>query len=370
MVNEVMTPIWFPEPSTVDDSWGRRGEQPVEWLARSTLTRARAMRRFLNENISKIPVDTQSKIFDALHHRYKSAFFELIVARTLQILGATITVEAKQSDNKQPDFLAQFPDSLIVVEAASPNFNADAGEEVKNRNPLTDIIESLVPEGWSVQVWELPKIGQADSKKAFKRVVAEMLSIPPPSNDASEIDLTEELPSGIIDLHLVPRRPNWPPIALESPSAVIDDSKELIRRVVRRKRRQVRKADVPVLLAIEGSWLSGSLESFDLALYGHTCAVFNVRREMEAPRFIADGLFTNISDKTPTYAGVLAFPEVGFSSVSMPVLYHHPRFDGHLPKAFSVLEQHWYEHGMGINSVKIRAKTSENLLEPLVFVRE
>lgn len=365
-----MTPIWFLEPSTVDDSWGRRGEQPLDWLARSTLPRARAMRRFLNENISKIPADAQSNIVNALSHRYKSAFFELIVARTLQILGATITVEAKQSDNKQPDFLAQFPDSLIVVEAASPNFNSDAGEEVKNRNPLTDIIESLVPEGWSVQVWELPKIGQGDSKKAFRRVVADMLSIPPPTDDASELDLTEELPSGIIDLHLVPRRPNWPPIALESPFAVIDNSKELIRRVVRRKRRQVRKADVPVLLAIEGSWLSGSLESFDLALYGHTCDVFNIRREREAPRFIADGLFTNISNKPPTYAGVLAFPQVGFNSVAMPVLYHHPRFYGHLPEALSLLEQHWYEQGMGINSVKIRPRTSDNLLEALGFVRE
>jgi hypothetical protein len=326
------------------------------------------MRQFLNENISKVPIDAQSKIFEALHHRYKSAFFELIVARTLQILGAIITVEAKQSDNKQPDFLAQFPDNLVVVEAASPNFNADAGEEVKNRNPLTDIIESLVPEGWSVQVWELPKIGQSDSKKAFKRVVAEMLSIPPPSDDASELELTEEMPGGIIDLHLVPRRPNWPPIALESPFAVIDNSKELIRRVVCRKRRQVRKANAPVLLAIEGSWLSGSLESFDLALYGHTCDVFNIRREREAPRFIADGLFTNISNKPPTYAGVLAFPQVGFNSVVMPVLYHHPRFEGHLPEAFSVLEQHWYEHGLGVNSIRTHPSTSDNLLATLGFV--
>lgn len=314
--------------------------------------------------------DAQSKLFDALHHRFKSAFFELIVARTLQILGAAITIEAKQVDNKQPDFLAQFLDGLIVVEAASPNFNADAGEEIKNRNPLTDIIESLVPEGWSVQVWELPKIGQADSKKAFKKAVARMLSISPPSDDTSELDLTEELPSGTIDLHLIPRRPDWPRIATESPFAVVDDSKELIRRVVRRKRRQVRQADAPVLLAIEGSWLSSSLENFDLALYGHTCDVFNIRREREAPRFIADGLFTTISDKPPTYAGVLAFPEVGFRSVANPVLYRHPRFNGHLPDAFSVLEHHWYEHGLGVNSIKTRPTTSAKLLEPFGFVKE
>lgn len=147
-----MTTIWFSEPSIVDDTWGHRGEQPSDWLARSTLPMARAIRRFLNENISLLPEGAQSKPVDALRHRYKSAFFELIVARTLQILGATITVEAKQIDNKQPDFIAPFPNGLVVVEAASPNFDAKAGEEAKDRNPLTDIIESLAPEGWSIQV--------------------------------------------------------------------------------------------------------------------------------------------------------------------------------------------------------------------------
>lgn len=362
--------IWFSEPSTEDGTWANRGEQTVDWLARSTLPRARAIRRFLNENISLLPEESQAKLVVDLRHRYKSAFFELIVARTLQILGASITVEAKQSDNKHPDFIAQFSDGPVVVEAASPNFNSEAGEEAKDRNPLTDIIESLVPEGWSVQVWELPKIGPSGSKKAFRKAVANMLSIPPPSDDTSELDLTEELPDGTIDLHLVPKRPNWPRIATEAPFAVFDDSKELIRRVVRRKRRQVRQAGAPVLLAIEGSWLSASLESFDLALYGHCCEVFNIRMEREAPRFIADGLFTTVSDKPPTYAGVLAFPEVGFRSVTGPTLYHHPRFYGHLPDALSMLEQRWYEHDLGVNSIKTRPTSSANLLEPLGFVKE
>lgn len=197
-----------------------------------------------------------------------------------------------------------------------------------------------------------------------------MLSIPPPPDDTSVLDLTDELPSGTIDLHLIPRQPNWPRIATESPFTVVGESKELIRRVVRRKRRQVRQADAPVLLAIEGSWLSCSLEDFDLALYGYGCEVFNIRREREAPRFIADGLFTTISDKLPTDAGVLAFPEVGFKSVTTPTLYYHPRFNGHLPSAFSVLEQRWYENGLGLNSIKTRPTTSTNLLEPLGFIKE
>jgi hypothetical protein len=365
-----MVTIWLPEPSGTDDTWGRRGEQPLEWLARSTLPRATSIRRFLNENISELPDHAQSDLVNALRHRFKSAFFELVVARSLQRLGARITVEAKQEDGRRPDFLARFPDATVVVEAASPNYNSEAGEEVKNRNPLTDIIEALTPEGWSVQVWQLPRIGQSDSKQPFKRAVAKMLSVPPPSSDAEELELFEELPSGTIHLRLTPRRPDWPPISLDAPFAVVDDSKEALRKVIRRKRRQVRKADAPVLLAVEGSWLRGSLEIFDQVLYGHTCEVINERREREAPRFVPDGLFTNVSGKTPTYAGVLAFAEVGFRGVADPVLYLHPRFKGHLPEALSILEWRYYEEGAGINSVKVRPATSAGLLEPFGFVKE
>jgi hypothetical protein len=197
-----------------------------------------------------------------------------------------------------------------------------------------------------------------------------MPSIPPPVSEAEELDLVEELPSGRIHLRLMPRRPNWPPIALEAPITVMDDTKESLRKVIRRKRRQVRKAEAPVLLAIEGTWLSGSLENFDLVLYGHTCEVINEQRKRDLPRFIPDGLFTNVRDKAPTYAGVLAFTEVGFRSVANPVLYHHPRFKGQLPEALSALEQRWYEQGAGVNSIKVCPATSVGLFEAFGFVKE
>jgi hypothetical protein len=364
-----MVTIWLTEPLAIDDTWARRGEQPLEWLARSTLPRAKAIRRFLNENISELPEDSQSDLVYGLRHRFKSAFFELVVARSLQFLGATITVEARQEDGRRPDFRARFPDATIVIEAASPNFNSDVGEEIKNRNPLIEMIEGLAPQGWSIQVWQVPAIGQAESKQGFKRAITRMLSIPPPASDNDELELIEELPVGTIHLRLVARRPNWPPIALEAPYSIVDDSKEALRKVIRRKRRQVRNADVPVLLAVEGTWLSGSLENFDLVLYGYPCEVLNERRERESPRFIPDGLFSNGSDKPPTYAGVLAFGEVGFSSMSDPVLYHHPRFKGNMPEALSVLEQHWYEQGAGVDSVKISPATLTGQFEAFGFVK-
>jgi hypothetical protein len=52
-------PVWFSEPSQADDSWGRRGESLTSWVERATLSRARATRRFLNENLSMLPKEHQ-----------------------------------------------------------------------------------------------------------------------------------------------------------------------------------------------------------------------------------------------------------------------------------------------------------------------
>jgi len=62
--------------------------------------------------------------------------------------------------------------------------------------------------------------------------------------------------------------------------------------------------------------------------------------------------------------------EVGFKSVADPVLYRHPRFNGRLPEALSVLEQRWYEAGAGINSVKVSPAVSTGVLGAFGFIKE
>ncbi len=87
--------VWFPEPDTEDATPAHRGEPTTDWLKRSTNDRARATRRFFNVQISALPSNSQQDIFEALHNRdrYHSAFFELVVSRTLQTLGAEIEIE-------------------------------------------------------------------------------------------------------------------------------------------------------------------------------------------------------------------------------------------------------------------------------------
>ena len=363
------SPSWLPEPTALDDSWGRRGEQPLEWIARSTLPRATAARQFLNNNLTKLPAAAQAAIFRDVRTRLQSAFFELVVALTLQELGGSLTMEQEQAGGRRPDFLVRFPGSTIVVEATSPVIDAEAGDIVKDRNPLLDIVESAAPNGWRILVGELPLLGPTDSKKAFKRAVQRMLAVPPPDPDAARMDLVEQLPQGVIELTLFPGDPGDQPIWMEPGFAVFGDAEQRIRHAVAKKKPQVRNAAVPVLLAINAGSLIGSLEAFDSALLGRRVGIVNHRGEEVATRFDFDGAFATTSGgrSSPIVAGVLAFVGVGFTGFPDPVLYIHPRFQGVLPGAVLALEQRTFDHEAGAISTKPARRSG--IVEQLGFVK-
>jgi hypothetical protein len=107
---------WFPEQSQADDTYANRGELVTDWLKRSTVPRAREARRFLNENLAKIRQDHQLVLYRALHERYHSAFPELIVARTLQLLGGDIEAEPESEAGTRIDFRVRFADGEVGVE--------------------------------------------------------------------------------------------------------------------------------------------------------------------------------------------------------------------------------------------------------------
>jgi hypothetical protein len=357
---------WLPEPLAPDDTYARRDEQALDWLARSTITRAKACRRFLNEHLSKLPVGTQSKILHDLRYQWHSTFFELIVARFLQELGASLVFESSNREGRRPDFTAQFSDGAIIVEAKAPVFNAAAGEEQKSRTPLLDFIESKIPEGWTIGIWQLPNIGPADSKREFHNTVEKMLHVPPPRADDEDRELIEELPNGIIHLHLWPKRTISIQVAWEVPITVCDNSEDRIRHTVKGKRSQVRSSDAPVLLAIQASGISSEFEDFDMALFGRGYNRFDERRQLVKTGFVPDGIFNEKRDETPTFAGILAFLTAGFNACTAPVLYHHPRFSGILPKAILQLEQRMYKEES--QEIQIQPSNAQGLVERLNFV--
>jgi hypothetical protein len=167
-----------------------------------------------------------------LHERWHSAFFELIVGRTLQVLGATIEVEPGGASDTRVDFVARFPDSTVAVEAVSPVFGSQVGETAKRRNPLLDIVESESPPDMWVMVSSLPDLGPQDSKKRFRSTVRKLLA---EAGDvtSSPVDVAEELPESTLRLKLVKKGAGVPPgrsVGIEPALTIWDDTERRIRR--------------------------------------------------------------------------------------------------------------------------------------------
>lgn len=360
--------VWFPEPSQADDTWGRRGESTTSWTERSTLPRARATRRFLNENLSALPGEHQAALHKALHDRWPSAFFELIAARTLQVLGASIEVEPGGAEDIRIDFVASFPDSTVGVEAVAPAFNLEVGEQVKQRNPLLDIVESLAPPGLWVLVEALPELGPSDSKRRFKKAVERLLADATGANVSSPTEFVEELPQGMLRIKVTPKSPNMSTgrsIGIEPAFTAFNDTEQRVRRAINHKRRQGRESATPALLAIHATGMSSSYEAFDRALFGQTFTRIGLDGRVLDTGFDADGIF-NKGTGTPTWAAVLAFVNVGLRGGADPVLYLHPRFEGKLPDALLTLERRAYD--AGAEGVEIQEPSATGILAGLGFV--
>ena len=295
-------------------------------------------------------------------------FFELIVARTLQVLGASIEVEPGGTDDIRIDFVAGFSDSTVSVEAVALTFNVEVGERVKQRNPLMDIAESLAPPDLWVLVESLPELGPNDSKKPFKRAVERLLADAAEADISSSTEFVEGLPQGTLRLKVMPKSPNMSTgrsIGVEPALTSFDDTEQRIRRAGDRKRRQARESATPTLPAIHATGMSSSYGAFDRALFGRTFTRLGQDLQVVDTGFDADGLF-NKGTGTPTWAGVLAFVRIGLRGGPDPVLYLHPRFEGTLPDALLSLEQRTYD--TKTEGIETHKPLATRILDKIKFV--
>ena len=130
----------------------------------------------MNRNLSALPEEYQRGIGRLkTDQHYRSAFFGLVVVRTLQTLGARITCEPENPvDGTKIDFMARFPDYEGGVEATSPLFDREMGETAKNYATLIGTVKYIVPSGWAVAIGTLPDIGPTDSQRPLKAAVRQM----------------------------------------------------------------------------------------------------------------------------------------------------------------------------------------------------
>ncbi len=360
---------WFPEPPTTDDTWARDREGTYDWLFRSTVERAKEMRRFLNFNISVLPTSWQPILFQDFQKKdWHDVLFELFVGRTLQLLGASITVQDPiEATRKRPDFTATFPDGTVIVEATTISTNADLHRQLRDNEPLVQIVVSLIPPECSVAVWRLPRLSPNDPKGKFRSNVSSLLL--PAFKLAVEsglpVDVDDDLEGGEFAVTVYPQRLSTNGIVTHGMVGGGDDTEYCIPRVFRRKKKQVRKSSSAVILALTPSSMGGGLDDFDRALFGRSFERHGLNREIIEYGFQADGVFAGNRPEPPTYAAALVYPTIGYRDVPDPVLYLNSRFSGDLPESLMKLRIHYLDRQ---NGVGIREAQITRVLDPLQFV--
>ena len=257
---------WLSEPTIIDNTWANYGETTVSWLERSTLPRAQAARQFLRENLTKIPSEYRSHFIQALRTRWDSAFLEFILARTIQELGGGFSVEQENSSGSCPDFLVNFSGHQLVIEVVSPSFDGEGdGERIKDA-PLLEFINKHAPQDWSIDIIQLPKIGFQDSRKPFKQAFKQACDSLPAEPEKRWYYVNKSIQYGKLNLGFFPEKLGHEPIICGR-MYPFGNAKDRIQQAVKRKRKQVRAEDLPVLLAIHGSGYGVTFDDFDRALY-------------------------------------------------------------------------------------------------------
>jgi hypothetical protein len=367
---------WFPRPEKPDPTYARAHEGTVSWLRRSTLPLADDCREFLNRNLSVLPESCREGIFNHLRHEkhHKDGFFELVVACTLQELGADIDCEPENPiDRSRVDFVATFSDETVFVEAVSPVLDKELGAILERESPLTQLIKVSVPPGWAADVKELPNVGPDESKRHIKALLQREMNIPPPTRDDEEVEVRGSFEQGDLRVILFPQSRHGlsadTKIAISAVGYWPNDQAAL-RGAVKRKYRQLSNLDGTSLVALNMTSTTSRREDLDRALLGTSVTRLDQHGNEVGRYFQRDGLFAG-GQGEPTISGVLAFPQVGFLRCDDPVLWVHPRFEGKFPRALNDLETRHAPYAPDVDpTVIIRPAKKTNLLGNLGFVEK
>jgi hypothetical protein len=89
--------IYIPEPDVPDQRMPRWAEKPLDYYRRSATREAREVPRFLNRTHNHSPPKVARGYLGKLRSDWRSHYFELMVGRYLQVLGAEIVPNAPGS---------------------------------------------------------------------------------------------------------------------------------------------------------------------------------------------------------------------------------------------------------------------------------
>jgi hypothetical protein len=329
---------YFPEPTADDRTWARVDEEPGDWLARSTLPRAKAIRASLNLNLSRFDPKHARSVAKRLRTDWRSHYFELVVGRYLQEAGALIEYEPRGSNGTHVDYRATFADGVSSIECVAKVYNKAALDEQKRTARLLSRLEMVCPRGWALLVHEVPLVSLGEFSQYLEPAAAWLARLPDPTDEADQREFGVGTGQHRLAFTVLPRPDAEAPIWAFPAVGYVDNSIQRVQQTLsdRRKRRQAVGATPPVLLAIDAPFAGPDVESLDQALIGQTMEHLGFNLETLGYSFKPNGAL--VADPACPFAGVLAFGDCGVFSAKEPVLYLNPHQPWGLPAALAGLE--------------------------------
>jgi hypothetical protein len=342
------SPVYFPEPTTPDESWTEWDETMVEWLRRSTEPLARSVRDFLNKSLACFTHERAETLAKKLHQDWHSYLFEIVVGRYLQILGAEVDPEPLGSNATRVDYRATFAGGIVVsVECVSKKFNQKAQRTIELQGHMGRMLDSVGPSNWAIELRRLP---EATSQTEFEPYLAQAQrfysTLPRPVPDDRRLHFAFEGDRGRMELQAIPFLKGTKPNHFGPAVAYFDDSIVRLKNALidAHKRKQARGAEPPVFLAVDSPFNGPNAEDFDQALFGQTVDHRGRDGRSVGISFNPTGLL--VTDKDIPFAGVLAFLKLSMVGAAEPVLYLNPYQRWHLPVEISSHETRLWTSGI------------------------
>lgn len=347
--------VYFPEPTTPDETIGRCRESTFEWLARSSHPRAAALREYLNRSLNHFPHKVAKSLAKRLQYDWRAHLFEVQVGRYLQVLGADpLMYEAVGTNGKRVDFLATFPDGAVSIECVTKRYNEGPRLERENKQCLASLIESVSPIGWLIAIDHLPKVTPGNFEPWLAVAREWMDALPKPVEDGAEHEFLhgDRWEGERLELTAKPMPRLTKPATMGPATAYFDDSAEVLRDALIdvNKRQQARGAVKPVLLAIDAPFDGPHAEDFDVKVFGHTVGHIGTDHREYAVTFVSDGVF--VTDRDVVFDGVLAFLRLEYSNGLDPILYVNPYSPHRLPDAITRHETRRWKAGVEVEPAK------------------
>jgi hypothetical protein len=330
---------FFPDPSVADESAPAWDEPVTDYLLRSTSARAAGIRDFLNAALGHFEPRHARSLAKRLRSDFQGHFFEIIVGRYLQVLGAEVTAGPLGTNGTRVDYQANFADGIISVECVSKRFNKSTQTAMARNSRMVSMLEPLSPGRWILRVRQLPDVSNESEFEPYLTWAEEWLAMVSKLDSQHPQSRSWNGQHGEMRLDVLPYERSPGRMVMGPGHGFVDDSVERLKDALidSHKRRQALGSHPPVFLAVDCPFNGPDAGDFDRALFGLT--VEHRGFDIEAivgHAFEPNGLL--VRDREVPFAGVIAFLGMQMTQALDPIVYLNPRQRWALPAAISAHE--------------------------------